>query len=1009
MLGPNMCFRTAVLLMLAAVAACARRLPIQVFSSAQGLPRNSVSCLVPGPNGFLWACTSEGLARFDGSRFRVFGPAEGLPIRGILDLVPSRRGGFWVVTERGVCRLPPGSHIGQPCPLLAIDRRDNDFLGEYLSRCLFESSAGDTWVATSHKLFRVSRDGTRLEQMPLTIPDLINGIAESPTGSVLISGEGTMFEWQPGAPLRKLADFGGVLFRGGTDEMWISAEYGLNRLIFSSGSRSILHEPLQHLGRTAFLRRRDGSIWVAGNLPLESEGIWRIEVTADRRLRAAEGYTQADGLPPGRIRFLAEDSDGTIWGASNGYGIFRIVDSGFISYDGKDGLGTARIATIFEDSSGDLLVGSPVQGKGPGMLKKQGDRFQFVPMRHPASQTYFGWGSKEVVLPAHDGEWWWAAGRSLMRFPKIGRTEDLAHVQPTAYDAHSPLGCLDVFRAMEDSSGDLWISCLSPNNTLTRWERKTGRFHIWSQSEGWTGHPVTMIREGPGAQLWIGSYNDLGRFRNGRFESFPLAAGPPAPEVSDILVDHAGRLWISTVYAGVFRCDNPQDNVPLFRSYTVREGLSSDTSASLVEDRAGFIYVGMVRGVDRIDPRAPVESRRIRHFTAADGLPDSEVVVAFRDREGHLWFGTLHGLAEFDPTKAASRRPPETYVTRVRVRGEEYPLPWEGARGIVLNLRPDRNQVEIEYAGLNLRAPNSLLYQYRFGSRDSEWSEPEDRLSVNFASLPRGSSRFEVRAIDADGQVSQPARIDLFVQSPVWLRWWFLAAMALSSASIAVALYNYRVRHLLAIERLRTRIATDLHDDMGSSLSQISILSELARKRTEPQVLSDIAEIARGLVADMSDIVWAISPNHDRFDGLLHRMRRFAADTLGGMNIDLDFETSRLAGDASVPLDIRRPLYLVFKEAVNNVARHSGATKALIRLEQDSAHLTLTVQDDGRGFDPQKRCEGEGLASIRRRVREIGGSAEWRSGPDKGTKFTAVLPRRGDGFLDRFRARFGAS
>ena len=174
-------------------------------------------------------------------------------------------------------------------------------------------------------------------------------------------------------------------------------------------------------------------------------------------------------------------------------------------------------------------------------------------------------------------------------------------------------------------------------------------------------------------------------------------------------------------------------------------------------------------------------------------------------------------------------------------------------------------------------------------------------------------------------------------------------------------------------------------------------------------MLADIAEIARGMVAEMSDIVWAISPKHDRFEGLVHRMRRFADDTLGGRNISLSFETARVAGDSTIPLEIRRPLYLVFKEAVNNVARHSGATRAAVRLEQDGPYLKLAVEDDGRGFDPARRYEGEGLVSITRRVRDIGGSAQWDSRPGAGTRFTAILPLRSRGAPHRLGGRWGGN
>jgi signal transduction histidine kinase len=170
-------------------------------------------------------------------------------------------------------------------------------------------------------------------------------------------------------------------------------------------------------------------------------------------------------------------------------------------------------------------------------------------------------------------------------------------------------------------------------------------------------------------------------------------------------------------------------------------------------------------------------------------------------------------------------------------------------------------------------------------------------------------------------------------------------------------------------------------------------------------VLADIAEIARGMAADMSDIVWAINPRHDHFDVLVHRMRRFAEDTLGGRSIELDFGASLLVGDSAVPLEIRRPLYLIFKEAVNNVARHSGGTRASIRLDLDRRSLKLTVEDNGHGFDTGKLYEGEGLSSIARRIREIGGTADWDSTEGAGTRFKAILPLRTRGALHELGGR----
>ena len=198
------------------------------------------------------------------------------------------------------------------------------------------------------------------------------------------------------------------------------------------------------------------------------------------------------------------------------------------------------------------------------------------------------------------------------------------------------------------------------------------------------------------------------------------------------------------------------------------------------------------------------------------------------------------------------------------------------------------------------------------------------------------------------------------------------------------------------MERLRIRIATDLHDDIGSSLSQIAILSEVARRKIENAgletagPLSDIAAVSGELVDSMSDIVWTINPKHDHLSNLEHRMRRFATDVLTG--IGLEFRTTATQPDLRIGTDIRRQVFLIFKEAVNNVARHSGASLAEVEFSVAQEHLVLEIKDNGTGFDPSAGCEGNGLISIRKRASDLGGTAIFESQPDRGTILTLRVP-----------------
>jgi signal transduction histidine kinase/ligand-binding sensor domain-containing protein len=964
-----------------AAIAPARRLPIKVFTTANGMPRNSARCMVPDASGMLWICTSEGLVRFDGYQFHVFGPEHGLPSRAIVDLVPSGKGGYWVLTSAGVCRIAPRSQIGEPCRLLENNHAD----GYFEPTSLLESEDGNVWVATTRAVFHVSADERRLEATPVRIPSdkgLFQSTAIAPDGSLLIGSAALLYRWRPGQEPRdisgNLAAFAGAteIVSAGT-EVWIVSPARLYKLSDWRAEGDPIVEswalPPSQFG--SFLRRRDGTMWLAGR------GMVRIEIGGSA-IREIEDFSKREGLPGVTVVELIEDAQGNLWGSTDGDGIFRIADSGFTIYSEDDGLSNARIAAIFESRRGEICVIST--------------RFEHIRYQHPPYPMNSGWGWNQFGLQAHDGEWWLPSGAGLFRFPKVDSPQQLAARNPIAvYTDRNGLGGGNIFRMFEDSRSDLWIA--APPERLARWERTSGRFHVFTKEEGRRENDVvSAIRETKSGTIWIATFADVLRMRNhdlaatgGRFETISAFPNAQFPYIRDLYIDDAQRLWIATARYGLFRCDHPDDPHPVFQNYTTATGLSSDSVRSVIDDANGFIYAGTVRGIDRIDPTAPVGSGGIRHFDTADGVPDSEENAAFRDQRGHLWFGTLNGLAEFDPAKSRRGPPPQVFITRLRVRGEEIGLPWAGARSFHMDVAPEKNQFEIQYAGVDLGSVASLRYQYRLAGLDREWSAPVEGTSFHYASLPSGSFHFEVRAISADGQTGAPAVLDLDVQSPLWKRPWFIALECAFIAAIVALLVRYRVAHLLAMERLRTHLASDLHDDIGASLTQISILTELARRGGSRDVLEDIAAIAREMVANMSDIVWAINPRHDHFDALVHRMRRFASDTLG--EIELEFDASTLPADLPVPLEFRRPFYLVFKEAVHNIASHSGASRASIRILVKDRALCLEVEDNGRGFDFGASRDGEGINSIQRRIGAIGGTVEWSSRPGR-TRIVALLP-----------------
>jgi signal transduction histidine kinase/sugar lactone lactonase YvrE len=556
-----------------------------------------------------------------------------------------------------------------------------------------------------------------------------------------------------------------------------------------------------------------------------------------------------------------------------------------------------------------------------------------------------------------------------------------------------------------DSRGDIWVATNHVNDIgLVRWERATGKFHRYAGNglPSFKQHSATAFREDAAGSLWIGFSHDGGliRYRRGRFESFTSADGVPKGNINVLFLDHAGRLWIAASEGGLSRIDDLTVDSPRFISYTRAEGLSSNEVWCVTEDRYNRIYFGTGRALDRLDPA----TGQIKHFTQADGLATGIVQAAHRDRRGALWFVTNRGVSRFDPLPDREPSAPSILISGLQVAGMAQPISELGETTVgPLELRFSRNNLNIDFFALKFGVGEVLKYQYKLEGADADWSQPSEERTVNFASLAPGDYRLLVRAVSSNGLMSQtPASVSFTILRPVWQRWWFLTLAALGLGLTAFAFYRSRVERIVELERMRTRIATDLHDDIGSSLSQIAILSEVSRRRVGHEQsgvgesLAQIANTSRDLVDTMSDIVWAINPRRDRLSDLVQRMREFAGDVFTAREIEFSFRAPSDGQEIRLDADVRRQLYLIFKEAVNNAARHAQCAEAEIEFEVAQDRLLLRVRDNGRGFDPNGDAStgrnGNGLASMRQRARALGGEIEITSQPNQGTAIKLDLP-----------------
>ena len=1011
----------------------AERLPIKTYTTADGLANNAVNRIVRDSRGFLWFCTDEGLSRFDGYSFTNYGIEQGLPSAFVIDLVETREGVYWVATGGGLCRFNP---LGKPQASIGNAGETQNAPGNAMFAVYFpgedarsrhvlsllQDRTGAIWCGTRSGLYRVeTADEVKFASVELGIPNyldfrFIECLLEDRVGTLWIGTDSGLYRRWPDGRVEAYTSRDGLphntihsVLEDREGHIWVGMRLGaLCRLVPDPApGRNVVarayytREGLPTAWINGLFQASDGTLWAGSNA-----GLIRFVPTADGRDFRFRVYAERHGLSYRTVASLAEDRNGNLWVGLTAGGAAKIARSGFTTFGEQDGFSWS--SSIFETRARDLfVVGSP--NLQTEWFINRFDEEKFIPIRPQfpkiVNKLGFSWGWNQTVLEDHTGEWWVAGRIGVSRFPKVNRPEQLAHTPPKAiYTIREGLASNVILRLFEDSRGDIWIGSVgegSGPSGLSRWERSSDTFYHYSEKDNlprFDTFYVSSFAEDRAGNLWIGFSGEGGlvRYREGRFTLFTANDGVPAGQIRNMLIDSAGRLWVTSYRAGLSRIDDPSAERPRPLTYTTDDGLSSNVITAVSEDQWGRLYVSTGRGIDRLDPA----NGRIKHYTTADGLPLDEVAGSLRDHRGMLWFSSLTGVARLVPEPDPQPAPPPILITGLRIAGETLPISALGEVEIApIELGPDRNQLQIDFVALGFSPGEGLRYQYKLEGAGEQWSQLADQRTVNFANLAPGHYRFLVQAANADGVASEtPASLKFTVLSPVWQRWWFLTLTAGLVGVTIYLMFRYRLAQKLKVERVRTRIATDLHDDIGTNLSLIAMASEVARQRSpkDDQQLTEALSVISGtsseLVDSMSDIVWAVNPGRDHLTDLIRRMRRFASDVFSARGIAFRFEAPSDEQDIPLGTETRREVLLIYKEAVNNTARHSQCTRADTELEVQGGRLILRLNDNGVGFDMTRSFDGNGLASMSHRAERLGGMLRVVSRNGEGTTLTLRIP-----------------
>jgi signal transduction histidine kinase len=770
--------------------------------------------------------------------------------------------------------------------------------------------------------------------------------------------------------------------------------------------------------------------------------------TGLRRWRNGEvlSLTVQEGLADNSVRCLLEDREGNLWVGTGAGGLHRVKPKKLRLVTTSDGLTHNVVMSLAEDSEGELWIGSNGGGLSVGHartaaadvprlasfeLRSLATRETNAPDHVAKSQTSLGarrdlnmeFASADLsylldneslpsLLAARNGELWLGTWNSGL-FRKTGaKLEQFNLARP---DNDEP-----VLALCENSTGGLWVGTYQDGLKLFR----NGVFTSFRATNGPSANCITSLAQDAAGRLWIGTGGGgLNCLSNGQFTVFTRQHGLAGDFVRTLYADAEGVLWIGTSQ-GLSWMENGR-----LAAITTRQGLWDDTISQILEDDQGRLWLGSNRGISRV-PKAELErvadgklaSLTPVVFGKAEGLESLECTGGFcpaglKTRDGRLWFSTVKGLAMVDPKHLPpDNPPPSVMLEQVRVNGQ---VPGAASPDSALQsfststnleIGPGIRRVEFQYTALNFTAPERIRFRYQLSGFDPEWVEADGRRVAEYSKLAPGHYHFRVVACNADGVWNeQGATLEVTCLPAFWQTVWFrliCAGAALGALGWVVRAWAVRrLRQRLAIlqqqhalEKERTRIARDIHDELGTLLTEISLLSDHGNKhRGQPATVeADFGRIsgtARAAVQAADGIVWAVNPRNDSLSHLANYLVHFAEDFFRLTDIRCRLDVPALVPPIPVSAHQRHHLLLATKEACNNVVRHSGATEVWVRLAVTEQEFSITVEDNGHGFSLEAvPADHDGLLNLRQRLADLGGRMELHSTPSQGTCVRIIAP-----------------
>lgn len=955
-----------------------------IFGLLQGLVESQIHTMYQDRAGNIWFGTFNGISKYNGKTFENFTKQQGLLDNFTEHITQDKAGNMWFGFRGGVSMYDGSTFTNYTV--------NEGLSNNYISKIL-EDSQGNVWFTTREygvsKLDKTKKTFTHFAEKE-GLANIVLSVIEDKKGNIWFGTQDRGLVKYDGENLTRYTQKEGLtynsilgLLEDKVGNIWLATWSGVTKF---DGHHFHHIAGLAYGWASGILEDKSGDIWFSmlpgGGYHLDKSGEFITHFTTD------------EGLADNEVITILEDKIGNIWfgtnkGATKYSRMFRTLTQ-------QDGLVSNSARCILEDSQHNLWIGTETNGGVSYLDFGKNTISNFTPKEGLSD------GNIISVLEDKAGNVWFGSlYGSLVRLNADGKT--FTHFT----DSGRFITCI-----FQDKAGAIWYSSRGKggvfrldltNNTSTHFGVQQGLCH----------DQVIQIFQDKADNMWFGTFGGVSRLdKDGKtFTNYTEKEGLNLGIVESIIEDQRGDFWFSTLGDGISRLDVQQQT---YMNFTEREGLSHNTLAGMLEDRAGNLWISSRMGLNKLSKAT---------LQALDNNPTALPAVLFKkytpengylgfgegryylleDQKGLIWIPMMDRLTVFDPKEDRTETDaPMVQLTHVNLFNE--PIVWKKGSSFVLkngirvgdfdfdrlsqnynipqglSLPYNHNFITFDFVGINTYAPKAVRYQYQLEGVDAGWSALTSRSEASYGSLPAGNYTFKLKAMNGEGLWSKELHYEFRIRPPWWKTWWSYLLYILLISGLIYGFIQYRIAQgidkIKAMESIRMKISGDLHDDVGSILGGLAMQSQmmaLTAKDEDKESLNELSAMSHDAMESMRDTVWAIDSRKDRYENLIDRMRAFAEKSLNRKQMGHDFQIEIDDPKKFIDPQKRQNIYLIFKEAITNIVKHSNATQVDIVFSKQKNQLYLLIHDNGSPLQNGTSSDGLGLSNMKMRASQLGG------------------------------------